>query len=62
MKTKNSTETGMVCPYRLLIRARLFSKNRAEEFMDCYKERCPYYEFNERWDCKPFCRKAEHDC
>ena len=58
MKTDNSAGKTRVCPYRLMIRARLFSKNREEEFMNCYMERCPYFEL---YDGNPICKKAEHD-
>ena len=57
MNNEDSTTTR-VCPYRLLIRAKLFSRSRAEEFMPCYGKRCPYYE---KWDANEYCSKVDKE-
>ena len=46
----------LVCPYRRLVIAKVFSKLRSEEFMDCYGHRCPYYY---EYQDKGCCEKAE---
>ena len=51
-----STESELVCPYRRLVRRRLFSKTTGEEYMLCYGKRCPNYEL---YDGKEYCNKAE---
>ena len=56
MDLKDLMETTLVCPYRRLVIAKFFSKTRAEEFMDCYGYRCPYYY---EYQGKPGCEKAE---
>lgn len=58
MRPEGLTESRFVCPYRLLIKAKLFSRSRSEEFMDCYGKRCPYYE---EYDNRAYCNKAEKE-